>query len=321
MRRAPVRRRWAALFLAFLCGGAFAQAYPAHPVKLIVPFPAGTSTDFAGREVAQLLTKATGQSFYIENRPGAQGTIGAAVAARAPRDGYTLFFGNNTTQAAAAALFKELQYDPVKDFEPIGRVGAAVQLLTVRADLPVQTVEQLFDYGRKNAGKLRWGYANSANQIAGSAVVRAGSLEAIGVPYKGVPEITTDLIGGVLDFTVADLTNMMPMVKAGKLRALAVTSENTLADLPGVPTLAQSTKGFTLVAWFGLFAPAGTPAAITAKLSQQLRAGLSDPGLESRMKNAGLIVYPGNAEEFRAFIGGERVKWTGLIKATGITPQ
>ena len=300
---------------------ASAQDYPARPVRVIVPFPAGTSTDVVGRDVARILSKANGQGFFVENRPGAQGTIGAATAARAARDGYTLLFGNNTTQAAAPALFKELQYDPAKDFEPIGRVGAVVMVLAVRADLPAQSVEQLFDYGRKNPGKLKWGYANSANQIAGSAVIQGGKLDAIAVPYKGVPEIVIDLVGGTLDFTVADPTNVGPMIKAGKLRALAVTSESPVPDMPGVPTLSQSVKGFTLTAWFALFAPAGTPPAIIAKLSQQLAAGMSDPELAAHMKSAGLMLYPGTAEELRAFVASERIKWAEMAKNAGITPQ
>jgi tripartite-type tricarboxylate transporter receptor subunit TctC len=311
--------RWAVtLALSALASAALAESYPSRPVQIIVPFPAGTSTDVVGREVAHLLSKANDATFIVENRPGAQGIIGARVGARATQDGYTLFLGNNTTQAAAPYLMKDLKYDPSRDFEPIARIGVVVLVLAVRPTLPVTSVEQLIEYGKAHPGQLRWGYANSANQVSGAAVARIGGFEAVSVPYKGVPQMTMDLVGGVIDFMVSDVTNTVPMINAGKLRALAVTSTNRIAALPDAPPLAQSLNGFTLLGWYGLFAPAGTPSAITAKLSQQLLSGLADPEVQELLKRAGIIPYPGTPDELRAFVATESAKWAELIKNAGI---
>lgn len=313
----------AALFAAvFAAAPAFAADYPARPVQVVVPFPAGTSTDVAGREVAHILSQANGgTAFVVDNRPGAQGIIGARSAARATPDGYTLLIGNNTTQAAAPSLMKDIKYDPAKDFEPIARVGVVVLVLAVRPSLPVHSTEELIAYGKAHPGQLRWGYANAANQVSGAAVARIGGFDAVSVPYKGVPQMTMDLVGEQIDFFVSDVTNTLPMINSGKLRALAVTSEESIDTLPGVPTLAKSLNGFSLLGWYGLFAPAGTPKDITAKLSQQVLKGLDDAGLKDRLKAAGITVIPGSADDLRAFVAKEVPKWAELIKAAGIAQE
>ncbi|GAA4332928.1 tripartite tricarboxylate transporter substrate binding protein [Pigmentiphaga soli] len=316
MKRALVFSAWMACAAA-----AHGQAYPSKPVRVVCPFPAGTSTDVIAREVAQILTKASGQTYFVENKPGAQGTIAADFVAHAPADGYTLLLGNNTTQAAAKALVKNIQYDPAKDFEPIARIGLIPQVLAVRPDLPVKTARELVDYGKAHPGKLRWGYANAANQIAGGALVRDAGLDAIPVPYKGVPQMLVDLAGGVIDFTVADPTNVIPMAKGGKLRPLAVTTADEIPLLPGVPSMSKTVKGFTLLAWFGLFAPRGLPADIRDTLSKQVVAGVADPAVQARMANVGVEPFAGDSGVLRDFVASETVKWTSLIAATGIQPE
>ncbi|QJW85168.1 tripartite tricarboxylate transporter substrate binding protein [Ramlibacter terrae] len=194
MKRRHVLAATAALLPAFK---AAARSYPERPIRMVVPFPPGSSTDTLGREVAQLLAKRLDQSIVVDNKPGALATLGAAEVARAKPDGYTLFFGTSTSQAAAPSLFKKLSYDPNKDFAPIGRVGAVVFALVVRADLPVQSVQELIDHGlKKNPKPLAWGYANSANQVAASALVRHAKFDSTAVPYKGVPQIVVDMLGG-----------------------------------------------------------------------------------------------------------------------------
>jgi tripartite-type tricarboxylate transporter receptor subunit TctC len=311
-----------ALIVSLAPVAALADDYPTHPVKLIVPFTPGSSTDAIGREVAQFLGKSMNQAFIVENRPGAQATIGAAEVARAKPDGYTLLLGTTTSQSAAPNLFKKLPYDAAKDFAPIGRIGAVVFVLVVRADLPVHSVNELIEYGRKSTAKpLAWGYANSANQVAVSALVRHGGFNATAVPYKGVPQVVVDMLGGSIDFTIADLTNMVPQIKSGKLRALAVTSEKEVAALPGVPPLGQTMKGFQLVGWYGLFAPAKTPEPVLEALAQRLQQGLADPEVQKRIENNGLIPFPAGREELRKFVASETSKWAELVKGAGIEPE
>ena len=313
--------RYFFFILSLFCFAAGAQNYPVKPVVITVPFPAGTSTDVVGREVAQILSKANGVTFVVDNKPGAQGLMGASLVARAPKDGYNLLFGNNTTQAAAPWIAKNLSYDPSRDFEPIARIGAVVLSLVVRSDAPFQSTEQLIEFGKKHPGQLKWGYANGANQVCGAAITTYGNLDAIGVPYKGVPQMLTDLIGGSIDFTVADVTNISPLVKAGRLKALAVTSNESIDSMPGVVPLGKTINGFSLLGWFALFAPTGTPSGYITKLSEQILTGLQDKEAQDRLKASGILVYPGNAEELRKFVASESEKWRVLVKNANIQPE
>lgn len=310
---------------AYLSPMAWAQTpdgYPRGPIKLVVPFPAGSSTDALGREVAQFLARSLGQPVIVDNRPGALATIGAAEVARAKPDGYTLLLGTSTSQAAAPSLFKKLPYDPAKDFAPVGRVGAVNFALAVRHDHPAKTVQELIAIGaRKEPRPLSWGYANSANRVAGAALIRHGKLDATAVPYKGVPQIMMDILGGQVDFTIADLTSVLPQVRSGKMRALAVTSPREAAELPGVPPLGDTIKGFTLLGWYGLFAPAGTPDPVVQLLSDHLQRGLADRDVQKRIESAGLMPYPGSATELKSYVSSEIAKWSDLIKAAKIEPE
>jgi len=307
--------------LALFCFNVGAQNYPNKPVVITVPFPPGTSTDVVGREVAQILSKANGIAFVVDNKPGAQGLTGACIIAKSPKDGYSLLFGNNTTQAAAPWISKNLSYDPIRDFEPIARIGAVVLALVVKSDAPYETVEQLIDFGKKHPGQLKWGYANGANQVSGAAIIKFGKLDAVGVPYKGVPQMLTDLVGATIDFTVADVTNISPLIKAGRLKALAVTSSDTIDSLPNVPPMSKHINGFSLLGWFALFAPIGTPVAYTAKLSEQILSGLQGKEVQERLKASGILIYPGNVEELRKFVISESEKWRGLVKDANIQPE
>lgn len=314
-------RRIVTVIVAFAPLFAVADDYPSRPVKVVVPFPAGSSTDLIGREAAQILATGLGKPFIVSNSPGAQSTLGAGIIARSAPDGYSLLIGTSTSQAAAPSLMNRLSYDPSKDFAPIARIGAVIFTLVVRADLPIKSVRDLVDYGKQNPDKLSWGYANSANQVAGSAVAHEGGFTATGVPYKGVPQIILDLIGGQLDYAVTDLTNAAPHIKSGRLRAIAVTSEKEDPALPGVPPLAQTMKGFQLLGWYGLFAPAGTPQPIIDVLSKTLLKGLADPAVQKRIETAGLITYPAGAEELRAYVVSETTKWSKLAVQAGIQPE
>lgn len=309
------------LAAAAICFTAQAQQYPTGPVKVVVPFSAGSSTDMIGREIAKALSDGLHQSFVVENRPGAQSTIGAMEVARAAPDGNTLLLGSTTSIAAAPFLLKQLQYRPLVDFVPVARVGAVVFVLVTRADLPVKTVDQLIEYGRKNPGKLSWGYANAANQASAAALTHYANIETTGVSYTGVPQLIVDMLGDRLDFAIVDTTNAEPQIKAGKLRPLAVTSAKEIASLPGVPPLGDTVKGFELVGWYGVYAPAKTPAHIVDTLSRTILKGLEDPGLQKRLQTAGLVTYPADAAELGRFGETETAKWAALVKAANIQPQ
>jgi tripartite-type tricarboxylate transporter receptor subunit TctC len=299
-----------------------AVGYPKGPVRLIVPFPAGSSTDVLGREIAEFYARALGQPVVVENRPGALATLGAAEVARAKPDGYTLLFGTSTSQAAAVGLFKKLPYDPGRDFAPIGRVGAVNFALAVRADFPAKSLQELIEYGRNKQGApLSWAYANSANRVAGAALVRHGGFESIAVPYKGVPQILMDIIGGQVDFTIADFASVLPQARSGKLRILAVTSPRPVPELPGVPAMADAVTGFSLLGWYGVFATAATPAPIVNLLSDLTQKALTDKDVLKRIETAGLMPYPGSSSELRAYVATEIVKWSDLIRAAKIEAE
>jgi tripartite-type tricarboxylate transporter receptor subunit TctC len=299
-----------------------AEAYPRAPIRLVVPFPAGSSTDALGREVGQFMARSLAQPWVIDNKPGALATLGSAEVARARPDGYTLLLGTSTSHAAAPSLFKKLAYDPLRDFTPIGRIGAVNFALVVRSDHPAATVEQLIELvRRKGAQPLSWAYANSANRVAGAELVRHAGLDAIAVPYKGVPQIMVDILGRQIDFTIADLPSVLPQIRAGKMRALAVTSPREAAELPGVPPLSRTVGGFTLLGWYALFAPAGTPAPVQQLLSEHLQRGLAMPDVQKRIETAGLMPYPADSAELTTYIASETAKWAALVKTAGIEAE
>ena len=311
----------AILAAAVLSLPAHAQQYPTGPVKLVVPFSAGSSTDVMGREVAKALGDNLHQTFIVENRPGAQATIGAREVARAAPDGYTLLLGSTTSIAAAPFLLKNIQYRPLVDLAPVARVGAVVFVLVTRADLPVKTVAELIDYGHKHPGKLNWGYANAANQGSAAALTHYAHIEATGVSYTGVPQLLVDMLGNRLDFAIIDTTNAAPQIKSGKIRALAVTTKDELPSLPGVPPLGNTIKGFELVGWYGIYAPANTPPAVIGTLSKAALKGLEDPGLKQRVAAAGLVTFPADTQELARFAKEDTARWAEMVKAANIQPQ
>jgi len=296
--------------------------YPSSQIRLVVPFPPGSSTDRLGREVARFMSASLGQAWVVDNKPGALSTLGAAEVARAKPDGYTLLLGTSTSHAAALSLFKKLPYDPVNDFSPVGRVGAVTFALVVRQDHPATTVDELIALGRgESATPMSWGYANSANQVACAELVRYGAMQTVAVPYRGVPQIIVDMLGGRIDFTIADLPNVMPQIRAGRMRALAVTSPDPAPELPGVPTLSQTIHEFTLLGWYALFAPAATPVPVVKLLSDHLLRGLTQADVRERISAAGLMPYPADDVELRRYMVSEIAKWAMLAKNAQIEPE
>ena len=243
--------------VALTCAGtAFAQAWPVKPVKLVVPFPAGSATDQVARLTGQQLQEALGQPFVVENKPGAQGSIAATEVARAAPDGYTIMVTTNTPQAANVSLFKKLNYDPVKDFAPIARLGTISFMIMVRPDFPAKNLKEFLAHAKANPGKLSAGYGSAGSQVSQAMLRSMGGIDFVDVPYKGLPQAITDVLGGSIHFTFADLANALAQIKGGKLRGLAVTSRKRSPLAPDVPAIAEELPGYELIAWFALVAPA-----------------------------------------------------------------
>jgi tripartite-type tricarboxylate transporter receptor subunit TctC len=305
--------------LFFSCANA--QTYPSRPVKLVVPFPAGSATDQIARVIGHELQSALGQPFVVENKAGAQGGIAAAEVAKAAPDGYTLMVTTNTPQAANVSLFKKLSYDPVKDFAPIARLGTISFMLMVRADFPAKNLKEFLAYARANPGKLSAGYGSAGSQVSQAMLRQMGKIDFVDVPYKGLPQAITDVLGGTLHFTFADLANGLAQQKGGKLRGLAVTSAKRSSLAPDVPAIAEELPGYELIAWFALVAPAGTPTAIVNQLHGRVVGALAKPEVASRFAILGTDVAPMNPRELGAFIQSEIAKWARMVKAAGIEPQ
>jgi tripartite-type tricarboxylate transporter receptor subunit TctC len=298
-----------------------AQSYPSKPVKLIVPFPAGSATDQVARLTGQQLQEELKQPFIVENKPGAQGAIAAAEVAKAAPDGYTLLVTTNTPQAANVSLFKKLSYDPVKDFAPIARIGTTSFMLMLKPDFPAKTLKEFLAYARTQPGRLSAGYGSAGSQVSLAMLKSMGKLDVVEVPYKGIPQAVTDVLGGTLSFTFVDLGNALAQAKGGKLRGLAVTSEKRTPLAPDVPALAEELKGYELIAWFALMAPAGTPKEVVNLLSENTIKAVKKKEIADKFATIGTDVAPMTPEQLGKFIQSEIVHWAKLVKLAGIQPE
>ncbi|MEB2398579.1 MAG: tripartite tricarboxylate transporter substrate binding protein [Alcaligenaceae bacterium] len=312
------------LFTAMLCALPMLAwgAYPEKPVRLIVPFTPGSITDVVARALAKGLDAELGQSVVVENRAGANGIVGTVAAMNSPADGYTLFMVGVTTGASNVSAFKSLPYDPRKDFEPIGLVADAPFMLVSRSDLPVKSVQDLIDYAKANPGKLSYGYGSGSAQLCAAQVVSMGGFTATPVGYRGVPQAMTDLMGGVLDFTIADMVNGLQQSRAGRVTALGVTSKTRSPLAPELPTLDEAgLPGYDLTVWFGMAAPAGTPADVVARINEALGKALRSPSLGEQFASSGLSVRTSSPEGFKELIHSDIDKWGKVFTAAGLTPQ
>src|SRR5688572_3046585 len=300
---------------------ASAQTYPSRPLKLVVPFPAGSATDQIARVIGQQLQENLGQPFVVENKPGAQGSIASAEVARAAPDGYTLMVGTNTPLAANPSLFKKLSYDPVKDFAPIARLGTICFMIMVRPDFPAKDLKGFLSHAKASPGKLSAGYGSAGSQVSQALLRSMGRIDFIDVPYKGLPQAITDVLGGQISFTFADLANALAQIKGGKLRGIAVTSQKRSSLAPDVPAIAEELPGYELIAWFALVAPAGTPAPVVSRLHDITVNSLAKPDIAARFATLGTDVAPMNPAELGAFIRSEIAKWAKMAKEAGIQPE
>ncbi|HSU76906.1 MAG TPA: tripartite tricarboxylate transporter substrate-binding protein [Burkholderiales bacterium] len=306
---------------ALLCSAAVAQTYPTHPVKLVVPFPAGSATDQIARVAGAELQAALKQPFVVENKAGAQGAIAAAEVAKAAPDGYTLMVTTNTPHAANVSLFKKLNYDPVTDFTAITRLGTTSFMLMVRPDFPARSLKEFLAQVRSQPGKLSAGYGSAGSQVSLAMLKQLGKLDLVEAPYKGIPQAITDTMGGSLQFTFVDLGNALAQAKGGKLRGLGVTSPKRTPLAPELPAIAEELPGYEVIAWFGLVAPAKLPAPIVQRLNDVAMKALATPEVKAKFGTLGTDVAPLNPREFASFIQREVASWAKLVKLAGIEPE
>ena len=299
---------------------AWAQAYPTKPVKLVVPFPPGGSLDITGRLLAQKLTETWGQPVVVENKPGAGGNIGADLVAKSPPDGYTILLGALSTHAVNPNLYAKMPYDAVKDFAPITLIAITPNVLVVNAASPVNNVREFIAYAKANPGKLAFGSGSngSAGHLAGELFkVETGS-DAVHVPFKGGAPATQALLAGDTQFMFDNLANAMAQVKAGKLKALAVTTAQRSPLVPELPTMAEAgLPGFDISTWYGLFAPAGTPPAVVAKWNADVAKILNSPDVRAKLVADGAEPSPNTPEQFAQMIARELSKYARIVKASG----
>jgi len=303
---------------------AHADTYPARPIKLVVPFSPGGNTDIVARVIGKELQKALGQPVVVENRPGASGNIGADYVAKSSPDGYTLLMGTVGTNAINASFYRKMPYDTVKDFSAVALVASVPNILVVNPQLPVGNVAELTRYVKQANGKVTFASSGTGTSIhlSGELYKVMTGTSMIHVPYKGSALADTDLMAGQVQLMFDNAPTALPFVKAGKLRALAVTGAKRMNALPNVPTMEEAgLRGFVTGSWFGLFAPAATPREIVTRLSDTVMAAMRKPELRELLVNAGAEPDPKPAAEFQAFALAEKDRWEKVIKAAGVAAE
>jgi tripartite-type tricarboxylate transporter receptor subunit TctC len=297
-----------------------AQEWPARQVTLIVPFSAGGTTDLFGRLLSQHLQQKTGQPFIVENRAGAGGNLGTQLVARAAPDGYTFLVGTVSTHAINPFLYSKLPYDTVKDFQPVSLIARLPNILVVNPSLPVNTVPELVTYLKANPDKLSYGSSGVGTSIHLAAElfkIKTGTTMTH-VPFRSSGDVMNNLTGGHIELAFDNITLAWTQVKAGRLRALAVTSTERSTIAPDVPTMADTIAGFEATSWHGVFAPAGTPKPIVDKMAAEMKRILELPDVKEKLAELGALAAPMTPEEFTKFIDGERAKWAEVVKAAGV---
>ena len=299
-----------------LSGAALAQSWPTKPVKFIVPFPPGGATDISARLLGEQLSRIWGETVIIENRGGAGGGVGAAEAARATPDGYTLFFPSGSVVTANQHVYAKLNYNPEKDFVPVTNVVSGPQVLAVPAKSPFKTVKDLIAAAKAQPGKFTFGHAGIGSQthLAAENFVNTAGIDAIAVPYKGEGPALAGLVGGDTTFTVTNLAATIGHVNAGRVRALGVTSKTEVPQLPGVPPIARTLPGFENTGWFGIVAPTGTPQEIVQKVYRDTKKALESTELKARFYAQGLAPVGNTPEEMGRAMKEESALWARVVK-------
>jgi tripartite-type tricarboxylate transporter receptor subunit TctC len=302
---------------------AIAQDFPSRPVTLLVPQAPGASSDLLARTLAERLQAVWGQNVIIDNRPGAGSNLGAAVAARAAPDGYTLMIGTDALMTSNVHLYKNMGFDPVQDFAPITIAGANIICLAVNSDLPVKTVPELIAYAREHPGALKYGTpgAASPHHLSGELLALKTGIKIVHVPYRGGAPAGNDLVGGHINMAFLSLSTAVPLAATGKIRIVALVEKDRYAAMVEVPTIGETVPGFEMTSWLGVFAPAGTPAPLIARLNETVVKILSDPPIKDKLAALGLVVAPVSPAELAQMIKRDTEVRAALIKAANIEPQ
>ncbi|MCA0424232.1 MAG: tripartite tricarboxylate transporter substrate binding protein [Proteobacteria bacterium] len=299
--------------------------WPQKPLTLVVPFTPGGSTDILARVLSQKLGDALGKSVVVENRPGAGGSIGAELVARAAPDGYTMLMGHIGTLAVNKTLYVNLAYDPLTSFMPVSQIAAVHNLLVVHPSIPARNLKELIAYAKANPGTLTYGTGGngSAAHIATVALADAAGIDLVHVPYKGTAPAVTDLLAGRISMAFTGAPVLLPHIQAGKLRPLAISGAKRLATLPDIPTVAEAADlpGFEASQWYGIVVPAGTPATIVARLNAEIRKGMSAPENVERLAKEGADIIVNAPDAFGNYIAAEIQRWGALIKRANIKPD
>ncbi|MBC7437090.1 MAG: tripartite tricarboxylate transporter substrate binding protein [Bdellovibrionales bacterium] len=299
-----------------------AAGFPNKPIHIIVPFGAGTTTDLAARFIGQRMSDMTKQPVVVENKAGANGFIALQYLLQQPADGYSITIGTNTTHAANSALFKKVPYDPLADFVPLSGVIIGGSVLAVSPNTQANNVQELLALAKKNPGKMSFGGGNSAARVSGELLKELGGIDIIHVPYKTLPMAITDVMGGQIDMVFGDAPAIMPQVRAGKMKALGVTTRARMPGYEDIPTMAeQGLRGFELNGWLAAFAPKGTPPDVADKLSKMIADIMRTPEAETFFGKNAWKPFPGTGAELGAFQRAELQKWQRMIKSAGIEPE
>ena len=312
-----------ALMGAWFASSALGQPYPNRPVRIVVPFAAGSATDIVARLLADELRGAFDQTFIVDDKPGASARIGAEAVAKAAADGYTLLVTTNTSHSANPFLFKKLSYDPIKDFAPIAGIMNIPVIVVVNPKLPVNSLKELIEYAKARPGKVSYGYGNSIGQVTGAAFAKAAGIDVIATPYKSSPQAMTDLMGEQIGYAVTDMAAGQALVTSGKLKALAVSTEKRSSLMPDLPTMSETPAlaGFELIAWVAMFAPAGTPPEIVNRVSAEVRKALAKPEVKERIAGFAAETTPSTPEQLGVFVKNQLASWGRRIKDAGIEPE
>jgi len=314
------RHGFAAVACMLAAGSAFAQGYPARPVRVLVPFSAGGTVDIVARIVGAKLASDLGQPFLVENKPGAGGTIAAAQLAKSPGDGYTLMMMSQAL-AYSASLYPELPYDTLRDLAPVAFVGATPNALVVTHLLPVRTVQEFLAYARANPGRIAYGSAGvgSAGHLAVELLQSLTGTRLTHVPYKGNAPVLSDLIGGQIQVSLLTMPSVMPYVKGGKVRAIATSGSRRSPALPEVPTIAEAgVPGYEYTPWYGMFGPGTLPKEQIARLNAAVNKALAEAGLGEKLAQQGLEVHAMASDQFREIVRGDVARWGKIIRELGI---
>lgn len=315
-----VVKAFSVLAIGLFSTAAFAQTYPSKPIKMIAPYPPGGTTDIVARAVSQPLAEALGQAVVVENRTGAGGLIGHDMAAKSPPDGYTLVLGNSAMLAVSVSLYKNMPYDPIKDFAPITQAAAGALVLTVNPSVPAKSLKELLALAKSRSGGLNAGLSavGSMHHLTTEMIKAKSGVQWTNIPYKGSGPMLVDLLGGQVDFAFDNIPSALQYIKADRLRAIAVSSPKRTALLPGTPTLTEAgMPDVEAVAWHGVLAPAGTPKEIVARLNSEIVKILQSPAMKQRLEGLGLEAVGDTPEQFAQFIREENIKWAKVAKESG----